>query len=743
MKPPRAAGARLLVGAALIVVAVSLGGAAPLPVEDLVDPFIGTRYEVKNEHLGACMPGPCLPHASSYPSPETLEPLPSGYRPDQPIVGFAQLHAQGTGGNPSYGNFLVTPRRGLAVTEPEHASAKSREDARAYAYRVHLERDNIDAEVVPTRHGALYRFTFPEADDSHLMIDVARKIGGALGLDDGSVQVDPVNGYVSGGGLFSHNWSPAPYRVFFAAKLSVAPTAVGTWVDQDINLGTTRAAVRGRPLGAFLRFKTTAGQPVLFKIAVSFTSAEQAGRWLDAEIPGWDFDGLRSAAAAVWRKELGAISLAGAPPDEQRRFYTALWHSFVQPRDRSGDLPGYDAAKPLWDDHYTVWDTWQTLFPLMAIIRPDVVRDNVNAFIHRHRRNPDGFVAEAFIQGREFSVGQGGNEIDNVIGDAYAKGVTGIDWAEAYAVMKNHAETARTWHYRERGWMASDERTSYSYRMRSGSATLGFAYNDFVASQVARGLGQGADADRYLARSRNWRNVWDDSLVSDGFHGFARARSSQGSFSNTVATKGYATDFYEGTCWEYSFKVPHDLPALIEKMGGRATFIRRLQHALASNYIDFSNEPSFMTPWLFDQVGRPYLTSHWVDVLRRKYSDRDLPGDDDSGAMSSLYVFLTAGFFPIAGQDMYYLHGPRVPELVFHLPNGKTFTVLGRNAGADAPYVQSARLNGVPLDQPRISHAVLIKGGTLEFEMGTKPSPWGTAGEFDPAQAAAETGLSR
>jgi putative alpha-1,2-mannosidase len=209
-----------------------------------------------------------------------------------------------------------------------------------------------------------------------------------------------------------------------------------------------------------------------------------------------------------------------------------------------------------------------------------------------------------------------------------------------------------------------------------------------------RGLGQGADAARYFARSRNWRNVWDASLVSDGFQGFARARSSQGSFSNTVATKGYATDFYEGTCWEYSFKVPHDLPALIEKMGGRATFIRRLQHALASNYIDFSNEPSFMTPWLFDQVGRPYLTCHWVDVLRRKYSDRDLPGDDDAGAMSSLYVFLTAGFFPIAGQDVYYLHGPRVPELVFHLPNGKTFTVLGRNAGAANSYIQSARLNG-------------------------------------------------
>lgn len=725
---------------ALVGFVASIARAGPVAIEDLVDPFIGTRYEVTNEHLGACMPGPCLPHASIYPSPETLDPLPSGYRPDQPIVGFAQLHTQGTGGTPSYGNFLVTPRRGLAITESEHASPKSREEARAYTYRVHLERDHIDAEVVPTLHCALYRFTFPTADDSHLVIDVARKIGGALGLDDGSVHVDPATGNVTGGGLFSHNWSPAPYRVFFAARVSVAPVAVGTWVDQDISEGATDAAVRGRPLGAYLRFKTSAGQPVLFKIAVSFSSVEQASRWLEAEVPAWDFDGLRAAAAATWRKELGAILLAGAPPEEQRRFYTALWHSFVQPRDRTGDLVGYDSTNPLWDDHYTVWDTWQTLFPLMAIIRPDVVRDNVNAFIHRHRHNADGFVAEAFIQGREFSVGQGGNEIDNVIGDAYAKGVPGIDWAEAYALMKHHADTARTPHYREHGWMASDERTTYSYRMRSGSATLGFAYNDFLASQLARGLGQGADSDRYLARSRNWRNVWDDSLASDGFHGFARARASAGTFSATIATKGYATDFYEGTCWEYSFKVPHDVPALIEKMGGRATFIRRLQHALRSHYIDFSNEPSFMTPWLFDQVGRPYLTSHWVDVLRRKYSDCDLPGDDDSGAMSSLYVFLTAGLFPIAGQDVYYLHGARVPELAFHLPNGKTFRVLARHAGPGTPYIQSARLNGMVLDQPRISHSSILSGGILEFVMGSRPSGWGTAGEFDSNQAASETG---
>ena len=466
---------------------------------------------------------------------------------------------------------------------------------------------------------------------------------------------------------------------------------------------------------------------------------EQANRWLDAEIPAWDFAGLRATAAAAWRKELSAITIAGAPAEEQRIFYTALWHSFVQPRDRTGDLPGFDPRQPIWDDHYTLWDTWQTLFPLLAIIRPDVVRDNVNAFIHRHRHNADGYVAEAFIQGKEFKVGQGGNETDNVIGDAYAKGIAGIDWTEAYAVMKNHADTVRTPHYRERGWMASDEVHDYSHRIRSGSATLGYAYNDFLTAQVAQGLGHGDDAARYLARSANWRNVWDDSLTSDGFRGFVRARAKSGKFSTTIATKGYGTDFYEGTCWAYSFNVPHDVPAMIEKMGGREVFLSRLQHALQKGYIDFGNEPSFMTPWLFDQVGRPYLASYWADILRRRYSGINLPGDDDSGAMSSFYIFLTAGIFPVAGTNVYYLHGARVPEVVFQLPDGKKFTVIGENAGPSSPYVQSATLNGVPLERPKIDHASITAGGTLRFVMGPRPSAWGTGGDFDAGAAAKET----
>ncbi len=724
--------------------------AAPLPVEDLVDPFIGSAGR------GSCMPGPCLPHASIYPSPETLDATPGGYAGGQPIVGFAQLHTQGTGGNPSYGNFLITPRLGLAIAEVEHASPKADEVAKAYGYSVRLTKSDIRVEVVPGRHSALYRFTFPASDEAHINLDVARKIRGEIALDEGSVKIDPTTGIITGGGHFSKNWNPAPYDLFFAARLDTTPDAVGTWVGQNALPGVAQASARrpapvkvaagdrtprvpsGESLGTYARFKTKAGQKVMLKIAISFTSVEQAQRWLDAEIPAWDFDGLRVAAAATWHRALSAVTLEGASDEEARKFTTGVWHSMVQPRDRTGDLPGFDPKAPLWDDHYTLWDTWKSLFPLMAILEPEAMRDNIRSFIERHRVAPDGYVAEAFIQGREFKAGQGGNEADNVIADAYAKKIPGIDWEQAYAVLKHHAEHARTANYREHGWMASDEKTDYSHRIRSGSATVDFAYNDFNAAQMAKGLGHTADYERYLARSKNWLNVWDDSLESDGYRGFVRGRALDGKFSATPATQGFNTDFYEAICWEFSFNVPHDLPGLVEKMGGRETFIRRLAHAFREGYIDFGNEPAFMSPWLFARVGRPYLASYWADQLRGEYAGFNLPGDDDDGAMSSLYVFLTAGFFPVAGQDVYFLHGPRVPKIEFHLSNGQTFTVTAENAGGKNLYVQRAALNGHALDEPSIHHADMVAGGELKFVMGPQPSAWGTRGEFDAATAAAQ-----
>lgn len=641
----------------MILASVPLSVNAATPA-DHVDPHIGVAG------TGSCLPGPCLPHASLYPSPETLGSRPSGYAFDQDIVGFAQLHTQGTGGVPSYGNFLVSPQVGLNIAEADHQSPKADETMHCDSYGVRLTRYDIRCEVTPSRHSALYRFTFPQSSDSHILIDVARKIGAVTALDEGRVTIDPPNGTLSGGGTFSGNWAPGAYKLYFCARFNKKPASIGTWTGKTRQDGVAEASAKKSALGAFLGFQTNANETVEMKIAVSFRSEAQAAHWLDTEIPDWDFDGLKAQAAAQWNRALGAVTLEGASPEEVRRFQTGLWHAMVQPRDRTGD----DAAgtdEPFWDDHYTLWDTWKTVFPLMCIVDPDMVRDNIAAFVAQHKRH--GQLGAAFIQGTEYRVGQGGDEVDNVIADAYAKNIPGVDWAAAYELLKDDAEQGRTPGYRQRGYVAMEDPWPTDGRMHSGSGTLGFAYNDYCVSQVARGLHKTADAERYAKRSQNWLNVWDATATDSGFSGFVRARHQDGTFAQTPPRKGYNTDFYEGTCWEYSFVPTFAVPTMVSRMGGRDTFRARLRFALENNLIDFGNEPSFMTIWLFDAVQRPYLCSLWADALRHKYNGNNLPGDDDSGAMSSLYVFLTAGFYPYAGEDIYYLHGPRVPRILFHL----------------------------------------------------------------------------
>ena len=703
----------------------ALRAGADESVLDAVDPLLGVRGE------GHCVPGPCLPHGSIHPSPDTLRPANGGYRWNDGggIVGFSQLHVQGSGGDKSYGNFLISPQIGLALDEADHASDATDELARPDCYRVRLARYNILCEVAPTDHAAIYRFSYPESDAASLTIDVARMLGRSAVLKDGSVTIDATGTSVFGGGLFTGNWNPAPYRCYFAAQISKAPNRTGTWIGVSQQADVRTATSQDQRLGAYFQWHTQKDEVINLKIAVSFVSLERAQEYLRSEIPTWNFAAVQTAAKSQWERVLGTVEIDGAAPEQRRKFYTALYHCFVQPRDRTGDN-NWSSTAPFWDDQYTLWDTWRTLYPLMAIIQPEMVQSVVNSFLDRHEHN--GYVATAFVQGKEFKVGQGGDEVDNVLADAAVKQVPGIDWEKAYALMKFDAEQGRTTDYRQTGWVAANNNSDYGWRLKSAGGTLAFAYNDFCVAQVAGLLGKSADQQKYLARSNNWKNVWDDTLTDGDFRGFPRARRADGSFTTTAATKGYNTDFYEGTCWIYSYAPLHNIPGVVEKMGGPDQFVRRLQYGLTNNLIDFTNEPSFCTIWWLSAVGRPDLTGYWANKLRSLYTPDGYPGDEDSGAMSSLYIFVMAGLMPIAGQDIYYLHGARLPKIVFHLSGGKTFTVIGQNASPENCYVLSAMLNGVPLDHPSITHEQIMAGGSLEFVMGNSPGNWGSTSAATP-----------
>lgn len=699
----------------LFVNVVLLNAKRTVDPADLVDPLIGARGR------GSCMAGPCLPHSSLYPSPNTLNAFNGGYREGEGITGFAQLHTQGTGGLSSYGNFLITPQIGLETNETNHASAKADEVAKCYYYKVRLTKGNILCEVVPGANTALYRFTFPTTGNASITLDVARKLKGGQGMDDGYVKVINGKNLLIGGGTYKSNWPSenTRWKMYFAAKFSSDPASSGTWKDDNIKKGNSYEKGNNCRMGAFYQFNAHSGKPVYVKIAVSFRSEKHALYLLTNEIPDWNFDRLKADAKRIWNKELGKITI-DAPDTDKTIFYTNLFHSYVQPRNRTGNN-SWNTNEVYWDDHYTLWDSWKTLFPLMCLLNPGMVSSNINSFISRYKHNK--YVTEAFINGTESAVGQGGNTVDNVIADAYVKDIKGVDWKEAYKILKYNADSMRTPNYIRYGYHDIEEKHVYSNRMYSGSGTLAFSYDDYCVAMVAKGLGYTDDYRKYLLRSDNWKKTWNASASSDGFSGFIMGKHRDGKFENIDPKTGYNKYFYEGTCWIYSYEIPQDIPGMIQYMGGKEIFTKRLIHALDNRYINFGNEPSFMTLWWFchPEINRPDLCAKYLrSQLLPLYTTKSLPGDDDQGAMGSLYIFARCGFFPIAGQPFYFLHGPTYKLITIKLPGNKSLIIKAPNASEQFKYIKTVKLNGKLLSEFKISHADLMKGGVLEFNMTDK-----------------------
>lgn len=711
--------------------------AATLPV-DLVDPMIGVAG---GANTGENAPGACLPQSSIYPGPDTSSVGPGGYIPGSNVVGFSQLHASGAGAStPSFGNFLVSPRLGAGINESDNASPIANVVAHPYEFTCQLTKWPVNCAVAPTANCALYQFTFPSSTDARINLDVARKIGSVTGMQSGSITIDPVNGIISGGGTFNGNWNPASYNAYFYAQVDTTSQSTGTWLGSTTAAGTnTQTTSTPQHMGGWLSFNTSTNATVRLKIAMSFNSVAQAQQYLQNEIPGWDISAVAMNARTQWNNVLSSVQIPGAGPDDTRKYYTALYHSFITPRDRTGDPASWPAGQPFWDDHYTTWDTWQTLYPLLAIVAPAKVAAIVNSYAARYTKN--GAVETAFTQGKDYQTGQGGDEVDRVIGDAWAKGIPGINWQNVWPVLQAHANR-RTPDYLNLGYVSLDgSRNGYDSRLSSAASTIAFAHDDWCAAQVALGLGNTTTAQALLTRSGNWKNVWDPTNTDgSGFTGFLRGRNEAGAFSSQSPVGG-GSDFYEGSSWNYSFNIYHDPAGMVSLMGGRNRFIQRLEYGLAhssgnTNYIDFTNEPAFPKTFLFSYANRPYLSSYWTDQVRQLFTEYNYPGDDDSGAMSSLYIFMTSGFYPIATQNYYYLFGSRLPSVQFALGNsGNTFTVTSTNSSAQNGqnlYVQSATLNGQPLTTPIIHHSDILAGGVLNYVMGPYPTTWGCGSDLQP-----------
>lgn len=713
--------------------------------------YVNLRYGVDNN--GNTVIGPQRPNASVNPSPDTQGGQHSGYFSGHDIRGFSQVHASGTGYG-KYGQFLLSPQIGLDTAFAGHDSPAAEEKASCFEYSVLLKRYGIHCAVTPAEHSAIYRFTYPASKDASLLIDLAHSVPLLAGIvnSQSGISASQVvlhvekdeNGYpvFSGSGRYCGGFGGA-HDAHFYAVIQKYCTVMGTYdADglQENAAGFCKDTLRSKEesAGGFVRFETKENEEVYVKIGISLTSVEKAKTWLEREISAWDYDAVKEETKVLWNRELQKIEISGhhVTEEDKMKHYTALYHSMCMPRDRSGDIPGYGDDVPMVDDHYAGWDTWRTLYPLYTLIKPEFVTKTVNSFMARHEKTD--FVRDTFVAGVDMYPQQGGDDVDNIICDAYVKGVPGIDWQKAYQVVKNHADNYRVGWYSYSPVMKNPEGPWYTLgylpddmplpgtdeALMACSFTVEHAYNDHCAATMAKDLGSKEDYAAYKKRSANWQNLWNSDAAYKEFTGFINPRKADGSWVEIDSGKHWGSwekHFYEATAYNYSFFVPHDVPALIEKCGGEDAFIRRLWHGIETGLIDYGNEPAFLASYLFAYTHKPWLITDSIDKLRTLFTKDGPPGNDDSGAMSSWYIFSSVGFFPNAGQNIYYLTSPRYDRTVIRLPEGKQIEILAHGLSPESRYIQAVRINGKPWYKTMFTHDEIKEGAVIAFDMGGTP----------------------
>ncbi|MDE1163389.1 MAG: GH92 family glycosyl hydrolase [Acidobacteriaceae bacterium] len=721
-----------------VLVSFSTAIFAQKPVSRWVDPYIGS------EGGGHVFVGAAVPFGMVKAGPDVGDNTGNGgWLPAGDVNGFSQTHVSGTGGGAKYGNILLQPTVGKIAHE-HAASPRSGERVEAGLYHVRLDRYATDVDLTTSARAALYRLQYPTTGGEHgLLVDAGHCLSSYpnQGEDQRTVaseahivsthEIDGSTTVVGG-----WNLQKKPYRVFFSLMTDAPMVSMRGWQDAEddlpLKVGSRVSGVRS---GVWVGFGAHASRSVGVKVGISFVSEAQARANAEKAITGFDFARALENARHAWDVALGSIAIEGASHMQRKMFYTALYHTMLMPTDRTGENPGWRSSEPYYDDFYAIWDTFRTSGPLLTLIAPERQAGMVGALIDIYRH--DGWLPDA-RSGNSNGRTQGGSNAEFEITDAYVKGLPGIIWEDAFRAVQHDAEDAPPDQMMEgRGGLADWKAKGYLTIEgvdRSGSKQMEYAADDYEIAVLAKGLGKQAEYEKYMGRSRNWEKLWNPAYEEEGVHGFIWPRHADGSWrANFKGAEGCTwggETFYEGNSWTYSTFVPQDNARLVTLAGGGDAFAHRLDLFLSNkDRYDVGNEPGFMAPYLYLWTRHADETpEHLRSILAASYNDTrsGIPGNDDSGAMSSWYLFGVMGIYPNAGQDVYLIGSPSLPRTTLHLAHGKTFTITATGVSAKNKYVDHAELNGKPLDRAWFRHRDVIGGGSLVLHMAAKPSAWPT-----------------
>lgn len=743
-----------------LLLAAVLAAAAQSPLE-LVETRIGTApsltktaglFGKKTEEFGQCIPAVLEPHGMNFWTPQTRDTerkcVSPYYYNDTTLQGFRNSHWLVGGCTQDYGSMTLMPLYGTLRTSPQARASRTDhayEISTPAYYSNRLLSEGITAELTGRSRAAIFRFTYDNAGDAYLVVNP--------NSDEamGHVEIDTINNRITGYNpvhrIYQGWGEPAGYAGYFVIQLDRKPLEYGVFSGDSVMAGKLSAG-NLPAVGAYVRFKVDKGEQVIVRAASSFTDAEGALRNLEAEIPHTDFERTRAELTDIWNHRLGMIKVEGATPDEQTKFYSALYRASMLPRtfnDVDGRYPRFGAGSTIetvapghtYYDDYSMWDTYRALHPLLNIITPDASADMMQSLVTKYEQ---GGWLPIFPCWNSYTSAMIGDHCIAAIADAYVKGIRGFDIEKAYEGMRKNAFTtpASFDDYRNgMGRRALPSYIKYGYipledsvkeafhKQEQVSRTLEYAFDDFALSRIARALGHDADADTLEARALNYRNIIDPST------GYANGRHADGRFLTGSNPFGFTKFITEGAPCHYTWYVPHHQRGLMEAMGGREAYAAKLDSMFTYGRYWHGNEPCHQVAWLFNYAGQPWKTQQAVrHILETEYLPvpGGLSGNDDAGQMSAWYVFGALGFYPVCPATPYYAIGsPVFPRAEIAVGNGRTFTIEAEGTSPENIYIQSATLNGKPYNKSYISHSDITGGGVLRFVMGPRPNPaWGT-----------------
>jgi predicted alpha-1,2-mannosidase len=695
----------------------------------------------------------------------------AGYRyNNHSVCWFSHIHGWQLSGIPVLPTMgVMRGHEGVGVYKSKFSH--DRETVQPGYHQIFLEDYNINAELTATDRVGFHRYTFGEAGDAHVLLDLTATIGPS-DISEASIEKTSdteLVGYVVNAPTRRR---PRPVKIYFVARFDRPIKRLGGWRDGALIESAGR--IEGPGIGAYAQFAVGEGDVVQLKVAISYCDAAGARTNLESELPHWDFDRVRQDATTTWNAFLGRIAVEGGTDAQQTKFYTDLYHALLGRRrvsdidgryiDNTGDAPTVrqiplsSAGKPLYEHHNSdaFWGAQWTLNVLWPLAWPEITHNFCNTFLDYYR---NGGLIPRGPSGGNYTFVMTSATSTPLFVSAYQKGIRSFDIDTAYeGLRKNHfpgglmgkagyehhtAIGGGADYYVERGYVPMGIKAT-AFHCDGPAQTLENAFQDWCLAQLAGALGKEEDARLFTQRAHNYQNLYNPETQ------FMHPKTMDGAWlANFDPNKG--DGWNEGNGWHYLWWAPHDPAGLANLMGGRDLFIRRLneQFEIAAqkdfiaphgkhheNVIEYGNQPCTHFAHLFNYVGAPWLTQKWVRrVMQQAKSDitpfAGYGGDEDQGMMGSLNALMAIGLFAMRGgceaDPVYEISSPLFDRIAIHLSAESTFVIETRNNSAENMFIQSAVLNGKPHTRAWFRHSDIAYGGHLVLTLGPEPNTdWGS-----------------